>query len=375
MKRFFAAGIAAVRRRSAARAPADRGRRRCRGAPLARVGRAIRPSEREIAANPRARSATLRVAERTTHPMPAGLRRRRPRTLTTAMVRLNLLLLARARRLRAVARHVAPPGAQALRRARARAGARRAATRPSSDSCSSSSRRGRCPRASRRSRASSSGCSCPGRGRVEVVRRRGSAMTGASAALKRAAPAPALPRFRAPIVFGAAAAALRRARRPLALSAVDRQRVPAGAGQRALQPRDRGAGASRPHRRSRRRAARDLDAGQVDLGVSGAGRRDAGASSRSSRGARDDAAGARAEARRRQTTSSSSRSRCRRRSPSASRRSRSRAARAERIPALLPGRRDDEPHPGLHRRPRRRAGRHRARAAGMARRQARAAAA
>ena len=41
------------------------------GAPLARVGRAIRPSDREIAANPRARSATLRVAERTGHPVPA----------------------------------------------------------------------------------------------------------------------------------------------------------------------------------------------------------------------------------------------------------------------------------------------------------------
>jgi 16S rRNA (cytosine1402-N4)-methyltransferase len=40
------------------------------GAPLAPVGRAIRPSEREIAANPRARSATLRVAERTSHPVP-----------------------------------------------------------------------------------------------------------------------------------------------------------------------------------------------------------------------------------------------------------------------------------------------------------------
>jgi 16S rRNA (cytosine1402-N4)-methyltransferase len=42
------------------------------GAPLALVGRAIRPTEREIAANPRARSATLRVAERTVHPVPAG---------------------------------------------------------------------------------------------------------------------------------------------------------------------------------------------------------------------------------------------------------------------------------------------------------------
>jgi 16S rRNA (cytosine1402-N4)-methyltransferase len=41
------------------------------GAPLITIGRAIRPSEREIAANPRARSATLRVAERTSHPIPA----------------------------------------------------------------------------------------------------------------------------------------------------------------------------------------------------------------------------------------------------------------------------------------------------------------
>jgi 16S rRNA (cytosine1402-N4)-methyltransferase len=39
------------------------------GAPLALVGRAIRPSAREIAANPRARSATLRVAERTANPI------------------------------------------------------------------------------------------------------------------------------------------------------------------------------------------------------------------------------------------------------------------------------------------------------------------
>ena len=36
------------------------------------------------------------------------------------------------------------------------------------------------------------------------------------------------------------------------LSPVDRQRVPAGAGELALQPRDRIARASRPHRRSRR---------------------------------------------------------------------------------------------------------------------------
>ena len=42
------------------------------GAPLALVGRAIRASEREIGVNPRARSATLRIAERTAHPLPAG---------------------------------------------------------------------------------------------------------------------------------------------------------------------------------------------------------------------------------------------------------------------------------------------------------------
>ena len=41
-------------------------------APLNLVGRAVRPTEREIAANPRARSATLRVAERTADPLPEG---------------------------------------------------------------------------------------------------------------------------------------------------------------------------------------------------------------------------------------------------------------------------------------------------------------
>jgi 16S rRNA (cytosine1402-N4)-methyltransferase len=41
------------------------------GVPLQLVGRAIRASDAEIAANPRARSATLRAAERTAHPMPS----------------------------------------------------------------------------------------------------------------------------------------------------------------------------------------------------------------------------------------------------------------------------------------------------------------
>ena len=42
------------------------------GAPLALIGRAVRPTAGEVAANPRSRSATLRVAERTSHPVPAG---------------------------------------------------------------------------------------------------------------------------------------------------------------------------------------------------------------------------------------------------------------------------------------------------------------
>lgn len=42
------------------------------GAPLEIIGRAVRASPAEIAANPRARSATLRVAERTSHPIPPG---------------------------------------------------------------------------------------------------------------------------------------------------------------------------------------------------------------------------------------------------------------------------------------------------------------
>ena len=39
-------------------------------APLAIVGRAIKPADAEAARNPRARSAVLRVAERTPHALP-----------------------------------------------------------------------------------------------------------------------------------------------------------------------------------------------------------------------------------------------------------------------------------------------------------------
>ena len=75
VKRFFA------RRRSRAAAIARLARLPIRtaalpGAPLALVGRAIRAGDAEVAANPRARSATLRVAERTAHPLPPDFGRR-----------------------------------------------------------------------------------------------------------------------------------------------------------------------------------------------------------------------------------------------------------------------------------------------------------
>lgn len=70
VKRFFAraaqpyAGDSAVAR-LAIRASA------LPGTPLTLIGRAHHPSPAEIARNPRSRSATLRVAERTEHPLPA----------------------------------------------------------------------------------------------------------------------------------------------------------------------------------------------------------------------------------------------------------------------------------------------------------------
>ena len=159
---------------------------------------------------------------------------------------------------------------------------------------------GHAGRASRRSRASSCGCSCRRRAASRSSPSEGSderadagigggapggEAAAAAAAAARAAGVRLLP------------AALRRPRRAVGVPAGHRQRVPAGAGQLALQPRDRGAGASRPDRRSCRRGARDLDADEVAVGVSGQGRGEPGAARRACAHPGAPAAAAREEAR------------------------------------------------------------------------------
>ena len=196
-------------------------------------------------------------------------------------------------------------------------------------------------------------------------------MRGVSAAQKRAAPVPELPRFRAPVVFGTLLllfAVL--IVRSLYLQWIDNAFLQEQGSSRYSREIERPR-ASRSHRRSHRRAACHLDPGEVDLGVPRPGRGPAGEARAAGAGARDDPAGAREETRRRQ------RLRLPRETGSARSRRAGRGAedqgrpRPERIPAVLSGGRDGEPHRRVHRRPRRRAGRHRAHAAGMAGRQAR----
>ena len=230
--------------------------------PLRLIGRAI-PSERVRVAgrNPRARSATLR-----------GSRAHRSGPLRM-MVRLNLFLLS-----------------PCSSRARCR-WSLRATRRASSSSSSSASRRraraydveygqlqleqsdlGDAGRASRRSPASSSGCSC--RAGTRSRSSTGARDEARAVAARRAGPA--LPRLRAPLVFGALLSAARHALgRSLYLQS-DRQRVPAGTGfVRAI-----AATSKFPAHRGRiarplRRAARDQHAGEGSLGVAGEGRGDA----------------------------------------------------------------------------------------------------
>ena len=125
----------------------------------ARQARRCRESRR----NPRARSAILRVAERT-RPLPADW----PRDST----RINLILLARARSRARSSLVTSQHQARKLYVELQREQAREARSRSSTASCSSSRARGRCTRASRRSRATQLGMRCPTAARVEVVGRR-----------------------------------------------------------------------------------------------------------------------------------------------------------------------------------------------------------
>src|SRR5204863_4086972 len=106
----------------------------------------------------------------------------------------------RADPVRAVARDVAASGAKALRRARARDGAQprvRDGVRPAAARAVDVGDARACREDRARAIEDADPRRAPHRGRA----RRGNAMTCASA-VKHAAPAPELPRFRAPIVFG-----------------------------------------------------------------------------------------------------------------------------------------------------------------------------
>ena len=146
--------------------------------------RSARVAAEETAANPRARSAVLRVAERTAAPLDPALLPNRARRVA----KLNLLLLAGSRRLRARARHLAAQGAQALHRSWRASRRARASSRWSTASCSSSRAPGGCTRASRRSPRARSACARPIRAACAGRRR---APVGEQARAQRACAAPA----------------------------------------------------------------------------------------------------------------------------------------------------------------------------------------
>ena len=315
------ARVAAVRRRPAARARCRSRDRRAAGA-AARARSDARSSRRRRGdrRNPRARSAMLRVAERTGAPLPAGLAARYARR-ERGMTRLNLVLLAvlvGCALSLVTSRHQARKLFVELEREQARARALRDRVRPAAaravDVVDAGARREGRARAAAHAAAA-------GPGRVEIVdvRREAAAMTAATAPRRgRAGRAPdaaaACARRSCSAVLALLFAVL--AGRSLYLQWIDNEFLQEQ-GARALLARARGARASRPHRRSPRRGARDLDAGQVAVGVSRT----------SSRRRRTQLAQlARCSRRRRRrckarstrpTTSSSSRSRSRRRRPSA----------------------------------------------------------
>ena len=376
VKRFFARGVAAVRaatRASRALPIADGG--------AAQARRSRWSAGRSAPATPRSPPTRARAARRCAWPS-APRTRCRPGFVRRGRAERRdgppqPPAARRARRLRAVAGDVAAPGAQALRRARARAGERTRSYEIEYGQLQlEQSTWAHAGRASRRSRASSCGMQCraaaASRSSPSEGARRERADAGDRRRRRRSGRrrCRALPRLRAPLVFGVLRAAVRRPRRAVAVPAGHRQRVPAGAGQLALQPRDRAAGAPRPHRRPLRRGAGDLDAGEVGVGDSGEGRGEP----RAARRARAAAGDSRRSSSRRSSRRTSDFVFLARQVPPevaeratrcGSRASTTRTSTAATIPAAR-----RRPHPRLHRRRGRRPGRHRARAAGVARRPA-----
>ena len=184
------------------------------GAPLELVGRAVQPADAEIARNPRARSAVLRIAERTGHALPAGLA---PRLCGgRGVTRVNIVLLAilvacalslvtsrnQSRRLfveleqrtgagRAPGNGIRPAATRAVDVGHAGASREdRARTAADAVAVGRAHRRGRAA-AGRRRRRHESPCAASLRQRTPHAHPRRDALT--------------LPRFRSPLVFGALA--------------------------------------------------------------------------------------------------------------------------------------------------------------------------
>ena len=108
------------------------------------------------------------------------------------MARAQSSCCSRPDRLRARARHLPAPGAQALRRAAEGAGACASSSTSSGDSCSSSRAPGRCTRASRRSPRRRSACACRRRAACRWCRPR------PRSAGREPRPSPAAPRAACP---------------------------------------------------------------------------------------------------------------------------------------------------------------------------------